>query len=492
MIRTLAWKEVREQRNVWLAMALLAALVLGSIYALTDPVMRIDRGGEKQLALLFFAVVAACTYGVVGGAITLAGEREAGTLSFLTTLPASRSRVWRTKLLTAAILAAMFASVVCLMLMAMLHEPAAWAWIGLWLGLALLTVEALAWGMWVSAYLRNVLTAAGGAALVVTFLWMLTLGPVSSTGGTGPGLVILARIVLIPVAFAGSWQRFRVGEGKQEYGGVGPEGNGTAVLVWLAWRQGRLVVGLLSVAALGVSLLAAVSNWPSWPVVTFAIGIVCGLAVFAGEQTGAVPFLGDRRVPPGRLWAVKTGCWLFVGASLTGLIGGLEPTIFELLKSPPGGSVGQPIWFEWLFLHSFTRVHGPTLGVLIFGAVWPVYGFSIAQFTALLFRKTVVAAVVAVIVGGSVLALWLPTLIVGELGYGQLLLPPALLLLATRFAVWPWIAGRLHTVRPKLALALWALLAVAMVADGVWERIVAFSTVGPSGHVPGVRSRALR
>ncbi len=67
MTRVLVWKEVREQRAVWLALALTAA---GAVAALNVRGSPGDRHDEMLSAVLWFA---AWGYGLVCGALLLAG-----------------------------------------------------------------------------------------------------------------------------------------------------------------------------------------------------------------------------------------------------------------------------------------------------------------------------------------------------------------------------------------------------------------------------------
>src|SRR5262249_37447076 len=96
MTHALLWKEYREHRSVWLAVAVLTALAtLGLRLALApnglqaEPQVR-DAAGVTVRVL-------AWTYGMVCGAMMLAGECEARTQAFLDALPAYRMSLWRRK-----------------------------------------------------------------------------------------------------------------------------------------------------------------------------------------------------------------------------------------------------------------------------------------------------------------------------------------------------------------------------------------------------------
>src|SRR5262249_56577772 len=91
---TLFWKEWREHRHVWLLMAALGAVLLVGL-SLVLP----TESGNAETPLVVAALVLAVTYGLVCGAMMLAGEHECGTLAFLDTLPALRLRLWGGKAL---------------------------------------------------------------------------------------------------------------------------------------------------------------------------------------------------------------------------------------------------------------------------------------------------------------------------------------------------------------------------------------------------------
>src|SRR5262245_35020059 len=108
MIRAVVWKEVREQGLIGLTLVVLGSGVLAGVAALADPPSPgapasdvVRHLGAGLLATLRLAVTA----GMVCGGAVFAAEREAGTMAFLDSLPASRGRVWRAKLCAGAGLA---------------------------------------------------------------------------------------------------------------------------------------------------------------------------------------------------------------------------------------------------------------------------------------------------------------------------------------------------------------------------------------------------
>ena len=100
MTGVLVWKVLREQWLIWLAMAAIALVALGLTVALFEPPGQ--ERGPTGLAVLFG--ILAYTYGLVVGAMLLAGERESGTAAFLESLPVRRLTVWQAKLLAGCVL----------------------------------------------------------------------------------------------------------------------------------------------------------------------------------------------------------------------------------------------------------------------------------------------------------------------------------------------------------------------------------------------------
>src|SRR5262249_55975135 len=112
-------------------------------------------------------------------------------------------------------------------------------------------------------------------------------------------------------------------------GAAGPRGTGYGVLLWLTWQQTRgmaITTGLSCLVAGWAVLLTGAWLWP-W--LTLILGIACGATAFADEQlSGANRFLGGQRVPPGRIWLVKTAVRLAVAAGGTFLL--LLPAVIRL------------------------------------------------------------------------------------------------------------------------------------------------------------------
>src|SRR5438270_10772327 len=91
------WKEYREHRTVWATMAVVGAAGMYGLAALFAQDVSTRRDLREMLCGV--AVLMSWAYGMVAGAMLLAGEREAGTLTYLDSLPAYRLQVWVWKFL---------------------------------------------------------------------------------------------------------------------------------------------------------------------------------------------------------------------------------------------------------------------------------------------------------------------------------------------------------------------------------------------------------
>jgi hypothetical protein len=488
MMHTLAWKDLREQRPVWFAMALSALIIMGGLHAVLSPNELGGRGRGLDV-LLPVAAVVAFTYGIVVGAMLLAGEREGRTLAFLDYLEGRRLRIWTTKVVTGALITFAFALVnagCAVALSPNIRESGPWFLIVLTSALG-----GFAWGLLGSALCRNVLTAAGVAATLifaVITLWIMLVHALTGLHDKmASALFWGGAVALTAAALAASgvtfcrpdWQRtpaVREPARRSRRAGAFP----VRAVLWLTLQQGRTAVLVLTAASLLLGFIIPDHALLLWPLATLLLGVSCGLAVFVGEQAGdGQRFLGDQRLPVGRIWYIKTLGWLGVALVLAALM--LLTTLVQLgviaFRGGGGWEAGQvlehlvgPDWFVqdvlrhtglWTFL---------TLGL--------AYGFGFGQFFGLLTRKTAVAAVLAVLVGIAVAAAWMPSLLGGGVYVWQVLVVPVLLLAGIRPVLWAWSSGRIHSLRPLIVLTGSAVLALLWMAGTFWFRAVSVPDVG--------------
>jgi hypothetical protein len=325
MFAALLYKEYREHRSIWLALALVGAVVLCGVPLFYGPDVGDEAGFREAMSIL--AVSVAWTYGLVCGAMLLAGEQEGGTQAFLDTLPTSRLPIWLAKFFIGQLL-------VCLQIAILAAEAFSQ---GFFLRdrsavelLALIGAGMIGfgWGLLASAVSRNVLNAIALAMLghvtVIPFLYFAIsmcvfivcyyLDLHEPTGIFflgGCGIVLL--ILPLPLSALEYTRCDRRRRGKKPAAAKKwRQWSDSEAVRWLAWRQlrgmflGLLVFSLVSgIAVIGRGLF-------TWPVLTLGAGAFCGVAMFLDEQCGAYRFLAEQRFPLGTIWKVKVGFLLFV------------------------------------------------------------------------------------------------------------------------------------------------------------------------------------
>ncbi len=485
MTGVLVWKVIREHQLVWLAMALLAVGLQVLHVTLLEPDL------PREALAIYFGLVA-YIYGLVVGAMLLAAEREEGTAAFLEVLPATRLAVWGVKCLagSALVLAQVLYLGVLLFVAEAVHTLAE---AGMVLGgMTALAAIAFAWGLFfsgrastsmsaiLSALLGQVLTAPLLAAFGALTVW---LAP-NAVAYVGPGVLLFCGVVVLVegLLFASAVSQARLDRLRRQESSLAQSGGGWhvqwAALIWLNVRQSGRLFRWLAVAALAAGLLLPLGVL-GWPVLTLILGVITGVAVFAGDQLeGASRFLGEQRLPPGKIWTAKVlgHLILAVGAALALLIPGL--TRLLILSLQQSGSLrGRPVT-EFHRMSPFLQ-WGPYL------TLWLTYGFSIGCLFGLLLRKPVVAGVIAFGVSLLLVGLWAPSLLVGGLHGWQTWGVPVLLLATVRLLVWPWLTGQLGSRPALLHLTAGLGLAALWMTGAIVYRVVEIPQVQDHLDLPG-------
>ncbi len=470
----LLWKEYRQQRTLWLAIALLAILLAVVLNQTLDQgrarnFSPHDRLPSSVNMLLFCLMVA---HGTVTGAMLLAGEKEDGTLVFLDRLTGIRGPVWVRKFVAGAL----FTLAQCLVLAALSLGLGSGSWSEV-LFVPLLGLDALAWGLLGGALFRTVLPATLFGILAMAGAWCFFSLPANGAA------------LIVGVAGTGSlagyisWRKF-CGDDVQR---LPAETRRRRLLTvpatwrvvgWLAYRQGRWI--LISAAAGALLLGLFVNRAPLilWPCGTLLLGLVCGLAVFAPDQQEGNLFLGAQRFPPGRIWALKSLFWATALVGLTVLFWYTATALacylavmlpvnltFDSFDHPSEAvsHVGEvEYWLNrWLDqLYHWPFIQSPALLL----GLWPVYGYCLGQFFGQVVRRPIIALILSLCIAPVVAAFWMPSLLIGGVALWQASVIPLLLLLTTRLALWPWFSGRLLTLRPLLGITASSLLVVLCLA----------------------------
>jgi len=503
MTAVLLWKEYRQQRAFWLVIVGLALLLVVSLGETMGRGSGWEVFQDRQVRpiLSSLVVILVMVHGLAAGALLLAGDKDDGVLVFLDSLTGRRGPLFARKVVAGVLLTLSQSLVLAGLAFGLGFGSYEMFYLPLW------GLDCLVWGFLAGALCRTALTAilVGivllGASWPLVFtvglsvLWLCqnlpwylgwdpdwrdhrgNIGPVE-----GPLFMIALRTTVGLAAGFVAWRVYCRDDFSRQPGSwrlkdkllsVLPADWG--VLLWLVYRQGRRV---LLVCVAGVVLLAfAVHPAPLivWTFGTLFLGLACGLAAFAPDQNAGSRFLGAQRFPPGRVWTVKV---LFWGAVICGLtaLAWLAATLG--FNSPdPGDWIGQAMRAEnGPGRHAYfpVAIGNPAL----FLALWPLYGFCFGQFFAQALHRPIFAIVLAVFLSPLIAALWVPSLLAGGVPVWQVLIIPAILLLTSRLAQWPWVSGRLGTWRPLLGIAgAFALMALSL-AGCFWYRVVQLPDVG--------------
>jgi hypothetical protein len=414
VIRALAWKEYREQRGVWLAMGCFAGLVL----VLFAPwLLPASLGPEERRAFLVAAGgILAWAYGVVSGAMLLAGEREGGTLAFLDELPARRGQVWMAKCLTGMALVLAFTVLVAVAIACVLRSAHAWEPAAL----VLAGLCGLGWGLAFSATGSTVLAVIGWAmgAQVVVGLVLLALlfligAPVDDdltrSYGILEAIVVIGNALFAVAALLRSRAIYCLVEKPQA-----PRGGGqVSLLAPSEWppRYFALALVLASLAAgVGVSSVGG----KLWHPATLLVGVACGVAAFASRRDSLA-----STVTPARDWMVRALSHALLAFAAITLVA-LPPLCRSVVTEEGIPFIQSPL--------------------SIFLAVGLMYGFTFGVLFSILLpspRAAVAVTIAAALLG---IVLWGPPRLAGGLDFWQTAYPPALALLMS-LLVW---TGRQH------------------------------------------------
>jgi ABC-type transport system involved in multi-copper enzyme maturation permease subunit len=482
VILSLFWKEYREHRSVWVAMALLAVVSLVVANSALLPQGLKGAAEDNVASVVGGALILTAMYGLVCGAMMFAGERESRGMPFLEALPLSRAELWWSKCLFGLVFVLMYSAVVIAtgVVVGVIGPngiPPPWAVL-----VPLVGVETFAMGLCASTYCRTVLTAVAFAALLpLPVLWLLSgmclaASPAHMEGFLPIVLLVHGSATLGALGLSlGTFvdrdfeKRFALKPRASSYGTVAPKRQPTRheVLLWLVMRQGSVLVGVLFVLGFFLGLALPSAGAGLWPAATLLLGVACGIPVLGGEQAeGAYKFWGDQRLPVGWMWLRRSGLWAAV-AAVTGVIMLLGALVH--VASQRGLSAQPAVLFERLL--GMPAMIGPS-GAMLFLVLWPAYGFAVGQLCSLVWRKSAVAVVVAVMTSAGVASLWLPSLLGGGLQLPLALATPLVLLLGCRLALWDWVTDRLRT-RPSVVRLVGAVaLAWGCLAAGFAFRVI--------------------
>jgi hypothetical protein len=484
MIGSLVWKEYREHRAVWLVMAVVSSIALLGVVRLLVP------GGAPEVSrhadlLVLAGACLSWGYGMVCGAMLLAGETEEGTLSFLDMLPRWRRDLWQTKFSVGVGLVVANVLVVGSVLAGLGVATGAGPFVAAVGVLLVAGVVGLGWGLLFSARGNNALQAvalAAGTQILSGFILLtsltlfdLVLGVDLETGIPVTSIVLLLGMLLVTVlTFVGSRRIFsttdRLRMRSPSIPGRVAGIAGVGELFWLAWRQCRVFTAGLGLACLALGWLVLVTGAWLWPLLTLLIGVVAGATTFADEQASeAYRFLGEQRFPRGRTWLVKTMVRFAAGfLALSCLLLPATLRAMVALAQHSNENIGPGGVLARLFDDELIGALATPVPFLL---MWFLHGFGIGHVCGMLFRKALVAVMVALGVGVVCVSVWLPSVVNGGLLGWQVLGVPLAALVAGRLVFSGWTAGTVWSLRTGHILAGSMLFGIASIAAGLAYRI---------------------
>jgi ABC-type transport system involved in cytochrome c biogenesis permease component len=512
MFRVLLWKEYREHRWVWLII-----LAFGLVTAVGVPWIVAQFGpppyhGFEESFPPSMAIVVCVLEGLVCGSMLLAGEKDNGTLDFLSSLAGTRKRVCVAKavfgvVVTGAMVIVLFSAI------AFTRTSDSWPGRKVLALLLALSYCSYIWGLLSSALWRRVIVAA--LLALPLFLLSLFVGFVipefilqllqaclrfgldirvnfSDINGI-PGEIVYALLTLVgaPAAsaylwcrrepLAVAWRRNRVPVPTSRSPVATPRWKEAWTrILWLCAVQGRWVVVALAIVMPWVVLaLLGLVEVGVWPLGTLLIGVVCGIASFAPDKNDySCKFLGHRRLPPGAIWFPKTVIWFAVALAISAIFCG--PSIIFALSSHPKQWLGQ-----------VTQVDR---ALLVFGGggwtflLWVVYGFAFGQFFTIVTPKTLVGVLMALVFSLAATVVWVPSLLMGGVSVWQLLVIPASALILGRVGMWAWVSDRLTPLRVSGYVAAMTLLWLGWMTTVFASRASEFPDIGEPFDVKSYES----
>lgn len=456
------WKEYRLQRPLWIAMAVLTALLLGIEFVIVDP-------PEKIPWMFWLALALPAIYPLGCGATLFAGEHEAGTYEFQRSLPTEARQVFLAKMLFALVSAVILFGLMWL-LAAFLSDwiipgPAQWKLPAMMGASGLL---AFLWAAFFSLLLKHVLTAAvlGGTATFVSILIVARLVIYPADSPDMPYLSLFIRLVVVAaiVALLNLWLGTRWFQGRRHdrlrsllpipssdastCSTVSDDRNHlpkarTIIrrLLWQHWKQNAWILPFVIAVPFSPFLLYLVQI-PSifadhehvhilfFKIILSLVPCLLGVYTFHADQNGnSFRFLADRGISPKYIWLSRQMLVLLFVL----LVQFAAELLSDLSRIGVYSAAGVSGWsffvmscMIWLFL--FTK---PV-----------IIAVCVGQLFSMFFRSAILAVVFSLLLA-SVLSGWCWLMILWQINplWSQLTIP-LVLLLATWLRTPYWLLER--------------------------------------------------
>ncbi len=427
MLARLCWKEFRMFWPLWAFVGLAA---VGFQWLLLETVQTQAQTGILIVAALGWTAL----YAAAVGAAAFAGERENGTLSWLDTLPVSRPTLWTGKVLFGLVSTLVLA--ILLVVFAALGTErldAARLSRGVILGsLGVIVLESLAWSLFWSSLLKNVLVTAVLGISSVGMMGVLTTGDVGLVDFQRLSDQVLVRLAGVAIAFAISYvsvvrrpqrrhpQRNSLASAMTGVLEFSPDSRVRARTRRL-WELGQTSIGFSERitapvrAARSLAWMAARESRAAW-LVAFVIALVivpmlgeagsfvavigvlvllaAGLGVFIHEnRQRAFPFYLHHGVRPSFLWIVKEGVAIVGLVALAVLV-----IVLRVVWIERNGIAGLFWAVSGVFAGSAPLANNAYVNAMMGPVLVGLLDlFAIGQLCGLVIRRGITAGVVALI-----------------------------------------------------------------------------------------------
>ncbi len=407
----------------------------------------------------------------------LSSEKEDGTLQFLDNLTGRRGSIWRGKL-CAGVLLALSQSLAITGYFVVRG-------FGIWqvaIFLPPLGLVSLAWGLLGGALCRHSQTAMLTATALMSACFALAY-PLSVWYPVIIAIELAASLTAAVVAqqiFCRSDRQRRIGVRKAKSASRLRLLASWRVVFWLVFRQGRWLLLGVAMGAIVLSFTVNLAPFIIWPVGTLVLGMACGLAVFCPDQHSGRLLWGAQGLPLGRIWNAKILAWAAILAgvlTLTWMVITAKARAVGTIQNSTNIQHASNSFFEpFSPTTALSSWAGPAvepdrnLDPVLFLTLWPVYGFCIGLFLGMVTRRPVIALILTVFIAPAVVALWIPSFLIGGLPVWKVMVIPLTLLLTSLLALRPWISDRLWEIRPLAGIVLVTVFMMCWFAGCLWYR----------------------
>lgn len=465
MLRSIFWKEFREQRLVAAFLPTFAVLII-AVTPLVWQGLELradDITGFNQAVLVMFAL--GC--GLVTGAQHWAAEKEAGTLALLDLQPQWRKSFWWAK--TAYALVQWLLQMVVLIMVGVLVS--AISTIGqrtTWLPLLFVvcwSFTALCWSQMASARTRTPLAAIGWGLLATLFVpWCAALvmqlfmnpGAISLYYGLPQsvifrGFLTTATLLILPVLpLVISFRTITLPD-RQRLQLVDAENAPVRFAGFragwrLAWHDVRGLLWPVGICVVINVLLHGMEPTLLWLALGSLAGVVVGISVTDLEQNqGAFKLWADQRLPLGTLWGAKVlqRFLILFMVTFAAILAKAAAIYFYMDNSVNRAEVN---------MYTLSAYIGMVNSVFTLVALPPTTGFAIGMLMSLVMSKKIIALFLGGIMALGTMIFWMPMIGSGGLQFVQWAAVPLAFIVSARLLIRPWAAGQLRQRRMLIGL----------------------------------------